>query len=202
MNAIHQAMLAVMRDAAETGIGKDDVNQGQKYRYRGIERAMNTMVGILIRNKVLVLPSYETIIEKDMPTKSGGSMEYVKVRGQFKFMSAEDGSSVDTTFFGEAADSGDKAATKAQSVAFRTALFQTFVIPTMAIDPEEDDGQAEAVSPETQALLDEAQAAAETGMTAYKAFWERITKEQRTAIGAEHEAFKKIAAMADERVPA
>lgn len=202
MSAIHQAMLAVMRDAAEVGIGKDDVNQGQKYHYRGIDRAMNTMVGILIRHQVLVLPSYETITDKDMPTRSGGSMEYVKVRGQFKFMSAEDGSAVDTVFFGEAADAGDKATTKAQSVAFRTALFQTFVIPTMAIDPESDDGHDEPVSPEIQALLDEAQAAAETGMAAYKAFWGRITKEQRTAIGVEHEALKKIAAMADERVPA
>src|SRR5690606_19526811 len=141
MSAIHQSMLAVMRDAAEVGIGKDDVNQGQKYRYRGIDRAMNTMVGILIRHQVLVLPSYETITDKDTPTRSGGSMEYVKVRGQFRFMSAEDGSSVDTVFFGEAADAGDKATTKAQSVAFRTALFQTFVIPTMAIDPEDDDGR-------------------------------------------------------------
>lgn len=202
MSAIQQAMLAVMRDAAEVGIGKDDKNENQKYRYRGIERAMNTMVGILIRNKVLVLPSYETIVDKDMPTKSGGSMEYVKVRGQFQFMSAEDGSTVNTVFFGEAADSGDKATTKAQSVAFRTALFQTFVIPTMAIDPEEDDGQAEAVSPETQALLDEAQAAAETGTSAYKAFWERITNEQRTAIGTEHAVFKRIAAMTDQQVPA
>ncbi|MCZ4331060.1 ERF family protein [Castellaniella denitrificans] len=202
MSAIQQAMLAVMRDAAEVGIGKDDKNEHQKYRYRGIERAMNTMVGILIRNKVLVLPSYETIMEKDLPTQKGGSAEYVKVRGKFRFMSAEDGSTVETEYFGEAMDSGDKATTKAQSVAFRTALFQTFVIPTMAIDPEEDDGQAEVVSPETQALLNEAQAAAETGMTAYKAFWERISKEQRTAIGAEHEAFKKIAAMADEQVPA
>lgn len=203
MSAIHQAMLAVMRDAAETGIGKDDMNQGQKYRYRGIERAMNTMVGILIRHKVLVLPSYETIIEKDLPTKSGGSMEFVKVRGQFRFMSAEDGSAVDTVFFGEAADSGDKATTKAQSVAFRTALFQTFVIPTMAIDPEADEDQPEAVSPETQTLLDEAKAAAETGVTAYKAFWGRITPEQRTAIGAEeHTAFKKIAEMANEQAQA
>lgn len=203
MSAIHQAMLAVMREAAETGIGKDDMNQGQKYRYRGIERAMNTMVGILIRHKVLVLPSYETIIEKDLPTKSGGSMEFVKVSGQFRFMSAEDGSAVDTVFFGEAADSGDKATTKAQSVAFRTALFQTFVIPTMAIDPEADEDQPEAVSPETQALLDEAKAAAETGVTAYKAFWGRITPEQRTTIGAEeHTAFKKIAEMANEQAPA
>lgn len=202
MSAIQQAMLAVMSDAAATGIGKNDKNENQKYWYRGIERAMNTMVGILIKHRVLVLPSYETIVEKDLPTKSGGSMEYVKVRGQFKFMSAEDGSFVDTWFFGEANDSGDKATTKAQSVAFRTALFQTFVIPTMAIDPEEDDGQAETVSPEMQALLDEAQAAAETGTSAYKAFWKRITSEQRTAIGTEHEAFKKIAAMADERVPA
>jgi hypothetical protein len=33
-------------------------------------------------------------------------------------------------------DSGDKALTKAQSVAYRTALFQQFVVPTMAVDPE------------------------------------------------------------------
>ena len=33
-------------------------------------------------------------------------------------------------------DSSDKATTKAQSVAFRTALFQQFIVPTMAIDPE------------------------------------------------------------------
>lgn len=198
MSAIQQAMLAVMRDAAEVGIGKDDRNEHQKYRYRGIERAMNTMVGILIRNKVLVLPSYETIMEKDLPTQKGGSAEYVKVRGKFRFMSAEDGSTVETEYFGEAMDSGDKATTKAQSVAFRTALFQTFVIPTMAIDPEEDDGQAEVVSPETQALLDEAQAAAETGMTTYKAFWERISNDQRAAIGAEHNAFKRIANMVDQ----
>lgn len=202
MSAIQQAMLAVMTDAAKQGIGKTDENEKQHYKYRGIDRAMNIMVGILIRHQVLMLPSYETVIEKDLPSRSGGSMEFVKVKGRFQFMSAEDGSTVDTVFFGEAADSGDKATTKAQSVAYRTALFQTFVIPTMAIDPEADDGHDEAVSPETQALLDEAQAAAEIGMTAYKAFWERITKEQRTAIGAEHEAFKKIATMADEQVPA
>jgi hypothetical protein len=37
-------------------------------------------------------------------------------------------------------DSGDKAVTKAQSVAFRTALFQAFIVPTeaTAIDPERD----------------------------------------------------------------
>lgn len=202
MSAIHPAMLAIMADVAKEGISKSMYNKDQKFNYRGIETAMNTMAGILIRHKVLVLPAYSEVQDKDKPTKSGGSMEYVKVKGQFTFLSVEDGSSVTTEFFGEGCDVSDKATTKAQSVAFRTALFQTFVVPTVAIDPEGDDGTDDAVSPETQALLDEAQAAAETGMTAYKAFWERISKEQRTAIGAEHEAFKKIAAMADERVPA
>lgn len=204
MSAIHQAMLAVMNDAAVIGIGKDDVNQGQKYRYRGIERAMNTMVGILIKHRVLVLPSYETIVEKDLPTKSGGSMEYVKVRGKFQFMSAEDGSTVETQYFGEAADSGDKATTKAQSVAFRTALFQTFVIPTMAIDPEVDDGEQSPASHDTQVILDAAQQAAEHGTEEYKTFWTSLPKDKRSMILSEHEAFKSIAKMADEneKVPA
>ena len=46
--------------------------------------------------------------------------------------------------YGEAMDSGDKAVTKAQSVAFRTALFQQFIVPTMAMDPE-DGGDDEGV---------------------------------------------------------
>ena len=62
-------------------------------------------------------------------------------------------------------DSGDKAVTKAQSVAFRTALFQQFVIPTMAIDPESggdgEGGDAKHITPEaynaTLKALQEAQ---------------------------------------------
>ena len=198
MAHIHTAMLAVMAEVAAVGIGKSMYNKDQKFNYRGVEAAMNTMAGILIKHKVLILPVYSEFAEKDKPTKSGGSMEYVKVKGQFTFVSAEDGSTVQAEFFGEGCDVSDKAMTKAQSVAFRTALFQTFVVPTVAIDPEAEEGQEDAVSPETQDLLDSAQAEAEKGLEAYKRFFSSLTREQRMALGAEHEEFKRIA----EAVPA
>jgi len=186
-------MLAVMADVAAVGIGKSAYNKDQKFNYRGIEAAMNIMAGILIRHKILVLPAYSEYADKDKPTKSGGSMEYVKVKGRFTFQSAEDGSTVLAEFFGEGCDVSDKAMTKAQSVAFRTALFQTFVVPTVAIDPEGEDSQEQPVSPEMQALLDAAQKEAEKGLEAYRAFFSGLTKEQRTNLSTEHEQFKKIA---------
>ncbi|SAI62949.1 Uncharacterised protein [Bordetella trematum] len=194
MSQIHAAMLAIMTDVAREGISKSTYNKDQKFHYRGIEAAMNTMAGILIRHRVLVLPRYSEIQDKDKPTKSGGSMEYVKVKGLFTFMSADDGSTVEAEFFGEGCDVSDKATTKAQSVAFRTALFQTFVVPTMAIDPEGDEaGEDETVSQETQELLDRAQGHAEKGLDAYREFFSGLTKEQRHAIGSQHDEFKRIA---------
>ena len=89
-------------------------------------------------------------------------------------------------------DSGDKAVVKAQSVAFRTALFQQFVIPTMAIDPEthgdDDDGEGPAA---------EALAAAEAGMSAYQAYWKALDAKGRKALEKHHAELKAIAVEAD-----
>ncbi len=135
---IYAALLAVMTDIAEIGIAKLSKNKDQGYNFRGIEAAMNELAPILIRHKVVVVPSYSEHVETERETKNGGRMKFVKVKGAFRFVSAEDGSSVESVCWGEAFDTSDKATTKAQSVAFRTALFQTFVVPTQATAPEGD----------------------------------------------------------------
>lgn len=139
MSQIQTAIIEAMSDIAKTGIAKlskADLG-GAKVNFRGIEQAMNEMSGVLIRHKITVTPRYSdlTVIDraKDQP---GKFTRFVTVKGTFTF-AAEDGSSVQCECYGEAMDSGDKATTKAQSVSFRTALFQQFVVPTMAIDPEE-----------------------------------------------------------------
>ncbi len=141
---IYAALLTAMSEAAETGIAKLTKNKDQGYYFRGIEAAMNEMAPILIRNKIVVVPSYVEHVESARETKSGGTMKFVRVKGVFKFVHAEDGSSVESICWGEGMDVSDKATTKAQSVAFRTALFTTFVVPTQAvhIDNEGDDGAA------------------------------------------------------------
>lgn len=191
---IQDSLIAAMHDIAKTGIAKlsrADLG-GTKVNYRGIEAAMNEMCVVLIRNKISVTPTYSDLniierakTENGQPT--GKATRFVTVKGCFTF-AAEDGSSVNCTTYGEAMDSGDKATIKAQSVAFRTALFQQFIIPTMAMDPEEGDPEA---------LPEEALTAAEQGMTSYEAFYKALSKDGRIALAMHHEELKAIAAGVD-----
>ena len=132
---IHESILNAMREIAKTGIAKLGRNKDQGYNFRGIEAAMNEMSPILIRSGITISPSYSELTVQERESKSGGKLRFVTVKGSFKF-EASDGSFVTGEAYGEGMDSSDKATSKAQSVAYRTALFQQFVVPTMAIDPE------------------------------------------------------------------
>lgn len=137
---IQQAMLKAMAAISATGIGKTSTANlgGATVKYRGVEAAMNVMSPILISCGITVTARYSDlqIIER-AKAEAGKATRFATLKGMFTF-AADDGSSVVAECFGEAMDSGDKAVTKAQSVAFRTALFQQFVVPTMAMDPEAD----------------------------------------------------------------
>lgn len=194
-NTIHAAIIAAMREAAAVGIAKTATASlgGAAVRYRGIEQAMNTMVGILVRCGIVVTASYSDMQIQERAKDGGKFTRFATVRGRFIFAAA-DGSHVVAEAYGEAMDSGDKAIVKAQSVAFRTALFTTFVIPTSAtaIDPEED-GDDEPQADIPQAAKD----AAVRGSQAYKAYWDALTNAERRALFPSHETLKRQAAEAD-----
>jgi hypothetical protein len=141
-DSIHAAILSAMRDIATVGISKSSRNKDQGYNFRGVEDAMNQLSPILIKNKIIVTASYSDHKEAERETKSGGRMKFVTLKGSFKF-EAPDKSFVTSEAYGEGADTSDKATTKAMSVAFRTALFQQFVVPTMAMDPEQDEEETD-----------------------------------------------------------
>lgn len=132
---IHSAILGVMADIGRRGIAKASRNEEQKYNFRGIEAAMNQLAPILREHAITVTVRYSDVQFSARPTKSGGESRFAVVKGLFRF-TAEDQTFVESEYYGEGMDSGDKALTKAQSVAYRTALFQQFIVPTMAIDPE------------------------------------------------------------------
>lgn len=143
---IHAALIDAMREIAKTGIAKTSKADlgGARVNYRGIEAAMNEMSVIFIKCGITVTPSYSDLVMFERAKGEGKATRFATVKGMFTFTAAEDGSSVKCEAYGEAMDSGDKAVTKAQSVSFRTALFQQFVVPTMAMDPEEDgDGESD-----------------------------------------------------------
>lgn len=141
MSQINKAITAVMAAIAKTGIAKATRNQAQGFNYRGIDAAMNELNPLLVANGITVTSRYSDLNITERDKGGGKATRFAILKGSFAFM-AEDGSSVIAECYGEAMDSGDKAVVKAQSVAFRTALFQQFVVPTVAVDPEsmeEDD---------------------------------------------------------------
>jgi hypothetical protein len=142
MSQIQTAVTAAMRDIAGKGIGKTQKNEAQGYRFRGVEQAMNELSPILVNNGITVTPTYSELVVSERvkgDPKDGKATRFVTIKGTFEF-TAEDDSKQTSEAYGEAMDSGDKAVIKAQSVAFRTALFQKFVVPTMSMDTELDHG--------------------------------------------------------------
>ena len=191
---IQTALLGAMRDIARIGIAKTKKADtgGAKYNFRGIDDAMNEMSPILVNNGITVTPKYSDLTVHERAKEGGKFMRFVTVKGSFTF-SAEDGSSVLAEAYGEAMDSGDKATIKAQSVAFRTVLFQQFIVPLMAMDTEldgepEGDGDDELLS----RFRDAAMGGTKTLEALFKsnkpssAFWSRHSR-----------SLKEAAAMAD-----
>jgi hypothetical protein len=188
MSQIQEALVAAMRDICKIGIGK--TSKADKYNYRGIDAAMNEMSPILVNHKITVTPRYSELSLTKYERTEGKFSHCVTVKGSFTF-TAPDDSSVVAEAYGESIDAGDKATIKAQTVAFRTVLFQQFIVPLMSMDSElDDDGEPEP-------LPSEALGFAEKGSAAYEAFFKGLTKEQRHALAPHHNELKSIAADAD-----
>ena len=159
-----------MRDIAKVGIAKTKKADtgGAKYNFRGIDEAMNEMSPILVNNGITVTPRYSELSIHERAKDGGKFMRFVTVKGSFTF-GAEDGSAVVAEAYGEAMDSGDKATIKAQSVAFRTVLFQQFIVPLMAMDSELDGGDDEGTS-----MLDQFRDAAMQGTKALETMFKEV----------------------------
>jgi hypothetical protein len=90
----------------------------------------NVISPLLAANNIVILPAYSDRVVAERESAKGGALFYVTLKGEFTFRSAEDGSEVKVTTYGEAMDSGDKATNKAMSAALKYAFMQTFTIPT------------------------------------------------------------------------
>ena len=131
---IYESIVAVMRDIG--AIGKDSMNQQQKFRFRGIDAVMNALSPALIKNRVFVVPEILEQTREERGSKNGGVLIYSVCKIKYTFY-AEDGSSLSATVIGEGMDAGDKATNKAMSIAFKYACFQVFCIPTEEmVDPD------------------------------------------------------------------
>lgn len=139
---IYGKMAAIM--ASLLAIGKERENPQQRYKFRGIDDAMNALHGPLSTHGVFYTAAVRDVRQREYATKSGTTMLHVMLTAAYTFH-CEDGSSVTFEAVGEASDSGDKAAGKAQAYALKVALLQVFCIPT------EEQKDTEYASPERAA---------------------------------------------------
>jgi hypothetical protein len=128
---VYQSINQVQSDLAKQGIAKDRTNQqGNTYKFRGIDDVYNAISPLLAKHGLCILPRMISRQCLERQTAKGSAIFYVTVEAEFDFVSAEDGSKHTVRTFGEAMDMSDKATNKAMSAAYKYAAFQAFAIPT------------------------------------------------------------------------
>lgn len=127
-------------------VGKNERNKDQGFLYRGVDTTVNAVGPVLREHGVVIVPCAEDIQVERYTTAKGTAMKNATVRMRYTVYGPA-GDSFSGVTFGESADSGDKAVSKAQSVAYRVFLLQALTIPTNEPDPDES-------SPERAGLPD------------------------------------------------
>ena len=131
---IYQLIPKAMADM--DAVGKNQFNQQQKFKFRGIDDVMNAMNPVLVKHQIFTVPEVLEQTREHRTTDKGAQLNYSLLKMRFSFF-APDGSHVDAITLGEGMDSGDKASNKAMAIAYKYALFQVFCIPTEEMpDPD------------------------------------------------------------------
>lgn len=131
---IVQSLNEIMK--AVGAISKSDRNAAQGFNFRGIDSVVNAVSPQLQKHGVVVVPSVQDYEYQSVEIgKNRTVMGHVKVKVTYTFVGPQ-GDALTATVVAEAMDAGDKATTKAMSVAFRTALLQALCLPTDDADPD------------------------------------------------------------------
>lgn len=133
---IYKAISQVMKDVGI--VGKNDTNDFDHYKFRGIDAVMNALNPAMIKNGIFVVPTVLESKREERQGKNGTLMMYSIITVKYTFY-AEDGSFVESVVVGEAMDRSDKSTNKAMSAAFKYACFQTFCIPTEEMKDSEEE---------------------------------------------------------------
>lgn len=179
--AIYGALSAVMKQVG--AVKKGDRNKSQGYQFRGVDAVVNAVYPAFVEHGVVVAPNvrdfqYGTVeVGKDRTV-----MGHARVIVEYTFTAVEDGSAVTASAAGEAFDSGDKATPKAMSVALRTALLQSLMLPT---DEPEPDSYSYERAPEAQPV-DPAVVELNNAKNAVKDAWQTHRGPFDTTAMAEH----------------
>lgn len=132
-----QALSAVMADVREVRKDQRNTAPGQGgYAFRGIDAVMNAVGPALRVHGVVVMPRVIACEQSSIEVGQNRTrMGHVRVEVEYTAHGPA-GDTLAGTVVAEAMDSGDKATSKAMSVAYRTFLIQALTLPTDDPDPD------------------------------------------------------------------
>lgn len=131
--AVYAAFAAAMTEVEK--IAKLGENKHQRFNFRGIDDTMNAVGPVFREHGLFIIPE---VVDKQVDhaaTNAGKRMTTVHLQVRYT-IAHKDGSSFAGTAPGEANDTSDKSTAKAMSVALRTFLLQSMLIPTGDPDPD------------------------------------------------------------------
>lgn len=139
--AIHDAMAAILDEVP--AVGKDSTNTGLNFNFRGIEAILNALNPLLGKHGVVPRPVQTHLLHWEPKTKGYAAVVQVTYR-----LTARDGSWVEAEGLGEGHDFGDKAVSKATTMAQKMMLGHTFAI---AYDDDPDGDTVQQPAPRAKA---------------------------------------------------
>ena len=128
-----ELLAAVMNDVRS--VGKKDVNEAQKFKFRGIDAVVNAVGPALRKHGGVIAPAVDSVTYESVASRNGGTLTVARLVVTYA-VHAPNGEVVMGSVAAEAFDSGDKATAKAMSVAYRTFLLQVLCLPTDDPDPD------------------------------------------------------------------
>lgn len=119
-------------------IQKDAENKEQRYKYLSYEAVIEKIQAALLDLKLVSIPHFETVEEREYSTKNGATWKYVRMRLNMTVIDIEAGASIEAVGEGSGTDPGDKAVPKAQTQAMKNLWCKLLNIP-VGEDPEADE---------------------------------------------------------------
>lgn len=146
----YEAVRAVKREVGVIAKSRstDSSSEDFRYQFRGVEELLEVLGPLCEKHGVITTPVLAGEVDSTQyDTRRGGHMHRVMATYEVWAYATPDleDRMLLGRWRGEAADSGDKASTKAGSVAYREIMFKAFSIPTRGSqdDPEGDGDQEE-----------------------------------------------------------
>lgn len=143
---VYQLMSELRGMLAKAGIGKNQRNTQQNYKFRGIDDVYNTIAPMMAEIGLIASPSVMERQVVERATAKGSLQMHVYLKVQITFIAADNPESRHSIVaWGEGMDVGDKATNKALSSAYKYAIITELTIPT------EGNEDADQEAPEAQA---------------------------------------------------